>query len=148
MHSGRQLGCVGNVNECLRSHHTAESIAAFGMDRVCAVDVRGEGGWRILHRGDAEGIAVASCRVANSASHMRTAFSSIVSNTGSSSTGEPADDLEHVGGRGLLLAASSSRMLVEQARVLDRDDRLGGEVLDQLDLLVGEWPHLLAIDAR
>ena len=36
--------------------------------------------------------------------------------------------------------------LVEQARVLDGDDGLGGEVLDQLDLLVGERPHLLAIN--
>ena len=36
--------------------------------------------------------------------------------------------------------------LVEQPRVLDGDHRLGGEVLHQLDLLVGERPHLLAID--
>ena len=38
---------------------------------------------------------------------------------------------------------SLSRQLVEQPRVLDRDDRLVGEVLDQLDLLVGERPHVL-----
>ena len=31
--------------------------------------------------------------------------------------------------------------LVEQAHVLDRDHRLVGEGLDQLDLLVGERPH-------
>ena len=37
--------------------------------------------------------------------------------------------------------------LIEQPRVLDGDDGLGGEVLDQLDLLVGEWPHLLTVDA-
>ena len=36
--------------------------------------------------------------------------------------------------------------LVEQPRVLDGDDGLGGEVLNQLDLLVGEWTYLLAID--
>ena len=30
---------------------------------------------------------------------------------------------------------------VQQPRVLDRDDGLSGEVLHQLDLLVGEWPH-------
>ena len=41
---------------------------------------------------------------------------------------------------------SDSPQLVEQARVLDGDDGLGGEVLYQLDLLVGERPHLLAID--
>ena len=38
--------------------------------------------------------------------------------------------------------------LVEQARVLDGDDGLGGEIFDQLDLLVGERPYLLAIDAE
>src|SRR5262249_8061374 len=37
--------------------------------------------------------------------------------------------------------------LVEQPCVLDGDDGLGGEVFDQLDLLVGEGPHLLAVDS-
>src|SRR5262245_15675220 len=50
-----------------------------------------------------------------------------------------ADDLEHVGGRGLLLQRFAQ--LVQQPRVLDRDRRLVGECLDQLDLLVGERPH-------
>ena len=36
--------------------------------------------------------------------------------------------------------------LIEQPRVLDGDDGLRGEVRDQLDLLVGERPHLLAVD--
>ena len=58
--------------------------------------------------------------------------------------GRAADDLEHVGGGGLLLQRLAQ--LVEQAGVLDGDDGLGGEVRDQLDLLVGERPHLLAID--
>ena len=60
-----------------------------------------------------------------------------------------ADDLEHLGGRGLLLSDSQiscAAQLVEQPRVLDRDHRLRGEVLHQLDLLVGERPHLLAVD--
>ena len=55
-----------------------------------------------------------------------------------------ADDLEHVGGGGLLLQRFAQ--LVEQARILDGDNGLRGEVLHQLDLLVGEWPHLLAVD--
>ena len=54
--------------------------------------------------------------------------------------GRAADDLEHVGGGGLLLQRFAQ--LVEQPRVLDSDDGLGGEVLDQLDLLVGEGPRL------
>src|SRR5436190_23918814 len=37
--------------------------------------------------------------------------------------------------------------LVEQARVLDGDDGLGGEVAQQIDLFVGESKHLLAKNA-
>ena len=36
--------------------------------------------------------------------------------------------------------------LVEQSGVLDGDDGLVGKVGEQLDLLVGEWTHLLAVD--
>jgi hypothetical protein len=35
---------------------------------------------------------------------------------------------------------------VEQPRVLDGDDGLGGEVRNQSDLLVGKRPHFRAID--
>ena len=63
-----------------------------------------------------------------------------------------ADDLEHIGGGGLLLQrfgkiVGALAQLVEQPRVLDRDDGLVGEILDELDLLVGERPDLLAVDA-
>src|SRR5262249_25925783 len=58
--------------------------------------------------------------------------------------GRAADDLEHVGGGGLLLQRVPQ--LVEQARVLDRNDGLGSEVRDQLDVLVGEGAYFLAID--
>src|SRR5262245_64792369 len=58
--------------------------------------------------------------------------------------GRAADDLEHVGGGGLLLQRFAQ--LVEQPRILDRDHGLSGEVYQQLDLLVGEWPDLRAID--
>ena len=37
--------------------------------------------------------------------------------------------------------------LVKQARILDGDDGLRGEIADQLDLLVGERPDLLPVDA-
>ena len=56
-----------------------------------------------------------------------------------------ADHLEHVGGGGLLLQRFCADSL-EQPRVLDGDHGLGGEVRDQLDLLVGERAHLLAVD--
>src|SRR4029450_5994328 len=57
--------------------------------------------------------------------------------------GRASDDLEHVGRSSLLLQRFAQ--LVEQARVLDRDDGLVGEVLDQLDLLVRERGHLLGV---
>src|SRR5262249_8054771 len=55
-----------------------------------------------------------------------------------------ADDLEHVGGGGLLLQRLPQ--LVEQTRVLDRDNGLSCKIAHQLDLLLAEWPHVLAID--
>src|SRR5262245_39680067 len=57
-----------------------------------------------------------------------------------------ADDLEHVGRRGLLLQRFPQ--LIEQPRVLDGDDGLSGEILHQLDLLVGEQADILAIDGN
>src|SRR5215831_782572 len=53
------------------------------------------------------------------------------------------DDAQHLCGSGLLLKRLGERSrallnLVEQSRVLDRDDGLVGEARDQLDLLVGE----------
>src|SRR5262249_48714266 len=60
--------------------------------------------------------------------------------------GRATDDLEHVGRRGLLLQRLAQ--LIEQARVLDGDHGLGGEILDQLDLLVSERAHLLSVDGN
>src|SRR5205807_1317773 len=60
--------------------------------------------------------------------------------------GRAADDLEHIGGGGLLLQRFAQ--LVKQARVLDGDDGLIGEVCDQLDLLLGEWPNFSPIDCN
>ena len=59
--------------------------------------------------------------------------------------GRAADDLEHVGGGGLLLQRFA-RSSLSKPRVLDSDDGLAGEVRHQLDLLVGERPDLLAVD--
>ena len=44
--------------------------------------------------------------------------------------------------------AGALAQLAEQPRVLDGDDGLGGEVLQQFDLLAGERPHLLPVDAE
>src|SRR5262249_28952351 len=55
-----------------------------------------------------------------------------------------ANHLEHVGGGGLLLERFAQ--FVEQPRVLDSDHRLRREILQQLDLLLGEGLNLLGID--
>src|SRR5262245_48627557 len=59
--------------------------------------------------------------------------------------GRSTDDLEHLRCCGLLLQRFTQ--LVEQPRVLDGDDGLRGEVFDQFNLLIGEWPHFLAVNA-
>src|SRR5262249_57999613 len=58
-------------------------------------------------------------------------------------TRRTADDLKNLGGRSLLRQRLAQIIctlpqLVEEPRVLDGDDGLRGEVLDKLDLLVGE----------
>ena len=80
------------------------------------------------------------------ASQIRIAFSSMAWNTGSQLARRAADDLQHLRGRGLLLQrlgqfARARLHLIEQPHVLDRDHRLVGERLDQLDLLVRERTH-------
>src|SRR4029077_15853032 len=57
-----------------------------------------------------------------------------------------ADDLEHVGGGGLLLERLPQ--LVEQPGVFDGDDGLFGEVCKQSDLLLGEGAPLLPVDGE
>ena len=60
--------------------------------------------------------------------------------------GRAVDDLQYLGGRGLLLQRLAR--LGNQPRVLHRDHRLRSEILQQRDLLVGKWPHLPAIDGQ
>ena len=81
-----------------------------------------------------------------SASHSRAADFDQRVEHGLQIEGRAADDLEHVGGRGLLLQRFAQ--LVEQSRVLDGDDGLGGEIRDQLNLFVAERSHFLAVDDR
>ena len=58
--------------------------------------------------------------------------------------GRGVDHLQHLGGRGLLLQRLA--LLGDQSRILHRNHRLGGEVLQQCDLLLRERTHFLAID--
>src|SRR6516165_11839704 len=62
-------------------------------------------------------------------------------------TGRRADDAQHLRGSRLLLKRFAQiiralAQLVEQARILDCDHGLGGEVCQQLDLPVSERPYL------
>ena len=56
--------------------------------------------------------------------------------------GRGVDDLEDLGGRSPLF--QSFARLVEEARVLHRDNGLGGEVLQQRDFFIRKGPNLLA----
>ena len=58
--------------------------------------------------------------------------------------GRGIDDLQYLGGCGLLLQGLAR--LGDEPRVLHRDHRLRGEVLQQCYLFVGKWPNLLAVD--
>jgi len=58
--------------------------------------------------------------------------------------GRARNDLQHIGGRGLLRQRLAQ--LVKQARVLDGDEGLRSEVLEKLDLLVVERSDLLAVN--
>src|SRR5262245_51953119 len=55
-----------------------------------------------------------------------------------------ADDLEHIGGRGLLLKRFAQ--LTQQARVFDGDDGLISEGLHERNLLIGEWLNLQPVN--
>ena len=134
--------------DCLRLDDAAETAVRARVGYGPRCDELGKCRRHVVHaRPRGSIVLVAKQSVPNLASQMRVAFASMALNTGSSSPGELADDLQHFGGRGLLLAiADLAAQLVEQPRVLDGDDGLGGEVLHQLDLLVGERTHLLAID--
>ena len=64
--------------------------------------------------------------------------------------GRAADNLEHLRCGGLLLQRFGEfpralLLRLEQPRVLDGDHRLVGEGCHQLDLLVVEWPHGIAL---
>src|ERR1700739_867684 len=52
------------------------------------------------------------------------------------------DDLQHLGGRGLLLQRLAR--LVDEARVLHRNDRLRGKILQQRDFLIRKRPGLVS----
>ena len=75
---------------------------------------------------------------------MRVAFASMRIEDRLQLAGRGTDDLEHVGGRRLLLQRFAQ--LIEQPGVLDSDDGLGSEVFNQLDLFVRKWPYFFWVN--
>src|SRR5271166_6427291 len=59
--------------------------------------------------------------------------------------GRGVDDLQHLGSRGLLLQCLAR--LVDESRVLHRDNRLRGETFQYRDLLFGEGTDPMAMGA-
>src|SRR3974390_433361 len=59
-------------------------------------------------------------------------------------TGRRTDDFQDFRCRGLLLKRLAQ--FIEQPRVLNGDDRLGGEVFKEFNLLVGERTGLLTVE--
>jgi hypothetical protein len=65
---------------------------------------------------------------------------------GAQFAGRRTDNAQHFRRGSLLLERFAQ--FSEQPRVLDGDDGLGGETLQQRDLLVREWTNFLAVDAK
>ena len=85
-------------------------------------------------------VAVMQQMAAESASQRRTAFASMAWNTGCRSKVERLMTLST--SAVAVCCCKRFAQLVEQARVLDGDDGLVSKVCNQLDLFVGERPHL------
>jgi len=60
--------------------------------------------------------------------------------------GQGIDDLQHLGGGGLLLQRLAR--LGEKPRILHCNDCLRCEILQEGDLLIGKWPHFMPVDAE
>ena len=83
--------------------------------------------------------------IPNFAPLMRTAFSSMLANTGSRSP--EAVEITWSTSE-VAVCCSSDSQFVQQPRILDGDDSLGGEVRDQLDLLLGKWTNFLTVNGE
>src|SRR6516164_2049870 len=91
-------------------------------------------------RQGAKAVAVPYFQSANSHSAYRVCFFQYRVEHWGEVTWRGIDDLQHLGGRGLLLQRLAR--LGQQPRVLHRYDRLRGEILQQRDLLFGKRPNL------
>ncbi len=137
--------CVGEVDHLPGRGHAAKAGVGAGTNERLAPPRFGKGRRRAIERTEPKAVAFGTPEDAE----LRLADAGRVRQHGVEHrlelAGRARYDAQHVGGRGLLLQRLTQ--LVEQPHVLDGDDGLAGEAPDQLDLLVGERPHLLAEDA-
>ena len=137
---------VGHVGHLFRLQHAVEHGSRRRRRQDSAVPLQKLGKWRgqIEHRRHFELALIgtehdAEFGLANAQGILQHGLEH-----GFKFTRRARDDAQDLRGRSLLLQRFPQ--LVEQPRILDSDYRLLGEVRDQLDLPVGERPHLFAVD--
>ena len=134
-----------------RSRDPAETAAGIGTDHHALANVC-VGGWDVMQRASAERLAVIEIERPEFCITQPHRISQHCLEYRLQLTGRRADDPQHIGRRRLLLQRLTQiirtlAQLIEQAGVLDGNDGLRGEVLQQLDLLIGEWADLLPVDS-
>ena len=136
---------VGRVDHLLGSHGTVEQAAGCRLESIAsALEKFSKSGRTIVHRTGVQHAVVmkiqrAELGVADTRGILQHGLENRLQ-----IAGRLTDDAQHIC-RGRLLLQRLAQF-VEQPRVLDGDDGLGGEVLYQRDLLVGEWADFLAVD--
>src|SRR5262249_52567634 len=147
----RQCRGVGNVNQLLRVGDLAKRVLRTRANERFALSQFHIGRWRTMECNNAEPtVIIQQQRPELCFAYRRCAFQNGLKNW-TQLAGGAGDDLQNLRCRGLPLKrlgeiVRALTQLVEQPRVLDGDDGLRGEVLHQFYLLLGEWPHLLAVD--
>src|SRR5262249_16581138 len=126
------------------SHHAANGVGRVGIDQRVAPSGLGEDGRRVMHCSNPEGIVFAQLQSAELGLAEPRRICQYGLEHRLQFTRRAADNLQHVGGGGLLLQRFAQ--LVEQPGVLDCDDGLIGEALHQINLLVGvtSFDHLVS----
>ena len=139
---------VGNVLHLPGCGQPAERIGRAGSNDPLLPAQRDPFG-QAVHQPDREGLAVIEQKISESRSADPHGIAKHCFEHRLERAGRARDDAEHLRGRGLLLQrlrqlAGAPLLGLEQPHVLDRDHRLVGEGLHQLDLLAGEGAHLRA----
>ena len=124
------------------SDHLAKRIAVTGMDDLSAFACFGKRGRHIVCGDRAKPVSFIEKEIAEFGLTELSRVRQDCRKHRFQLARRTADDLEHVGGGGLLLQRLA--LLVEQTRVLDGDDGLVGEVLNQRNLLLSEGSDLHA----